>query len=59
MNGSHVFIAAGSHERVAGGPIQAEFKPSDKIQRAMEAHKGGSLAAQRIADKPIYFCYRN
>ena len=51
MNGSHVFIAAGSHERVAGGPTQAGFKPSDKIQRAMEAHKGGSLAAQRIADK--------
>ena len=34
-----------------GGGVAVVFQPSEKMQRAMEAYKGGGLEAQRIADK--------
>lgn len=55
INGTHVFIAndgrmldAGGNE-IQRGPVK--FAPSERMKRAMESHKGGSLQAQRVADE--------
>lgn len=54
INGNHVLIGAdgeikGGHP--LGGGAGVDYKPSERMKRAMAAHSGGDLKSQRQADE--------